>query len=115
MTRKLTCIICPRGCSLKVETDGDGKFLSVTGNICKRGEKYAQDECNAPMRTLTTTVLCSDGSVLPVRSEESIPKGKLFEAMETVNSVTVSLPVSVGDIVIEDFYGTRLIATANKK
>ncbi len=114
MTRDLTCIICPRGCALKAELDENGKYVSVSGNICKRGEKYAFDECNFPMRTLTTTVICSDGSVLPVRSEASIPKDKLFEAMEIVNSITASLPVSVGDVVIEDFYGTRLIATAKK-
>ncbi len=114
MTRELTCIICPRGCALKVELDENGKFISVSGNICKRGEKYAIDECNSPMRTLTTTVICSNGSPLPVRSESSIPKEKLFEAMERVNSVTASLPVSVGDVIIEDFYGTKLIATANK-
>ncbi len=114
MKRELTCIICPRGCALTVELDGNGKFLSVSGNICRRGEKYAFDECNAPMRTLTTTVLCSDGSVLPVRSESAIPKDKLFEAMALVNRTVASLPVAVGDIIIDDFYGTRLIATANK-
>jgi len=114
MNRELTCIICPRGCSLKVQLDENGKFSSVTGNLCKRGEKYAFDECNSPMRTLTTTILCSDGSVLPVRSQTSIPKEKLFEAMERVNSTVATLPVSVGDVLIEDFYGTKLIATANK-
>lgn len=114
MNRELTCIICPRGCSLKVCLDENGKFSSVEGNLCRRGEKYAFDECNSPMRTLTTTILCSDGSVLPVRSQTSIPKEKLFHAMERVNSTVASLPVSVGDVLIEDFYGTKLIATANK-
>ncbi len=115
MTRELTCIICPRGCSLKAELDKSGKFLSVSGNICKRGEKYAFDECTSPMRTLTTTVLCSDGNVLPVRSLTSIPKEKLFEAMELVNKTIAQTPISVGDIIIDDFYGTKLIATANSK
>ncbi len=115
MTRELTCIICPRGCALRVELDESGKYLSTSGNLCKRGERYAIDECTSPMRTITTTVLCSDGSVLPVRSQSSIPKDKLFEAMEKVNGITVSLPVSVGDVVIDDFYGTKLIATANRK
>ena len=112
MTRELTCIICPRGCSLRVELDEDGKFVSVTGNVCRRGAQYAFNECNSPMRTLTSTVRCSDGSVLPVRT--AIPKDKLFEAMEKVNATIASLPVSVGDTIIDGFYGTRLIATANK-
>ena len=115
MTRELTCIICPRGCSLHVELDEDGKFVSVTGNVCRRGAQYAFDECNSPMRTLTSTVRCSDGSVLPVRTESPIPTDKLFEAMEKVKSTVAPLLVSVGDTVIDDFYGTKLIATANKE
>ncbi len=115
MTRELTCIICPRGCALRIELDESGKYLSTSGNLCKRGAGYAHDECTSPKRTLTTTVRCSDGSVLPVRSEGGIPKEKLFVAMERINKTTVSLPVSVGDVIIDDFYGTRLMATANKR
>ena len=115
MIKELTCIICPRGCSMKIELGEDKKsILSIEGNLCPRGKKYAEDECTNPMRTLTTTAKCSDGSVVAVRSEGAIPKDKLFEAMKKVNSITVTLPVRVGDIVIEDFYDTKLIATANK-
>ena len=114
MTRELTCIICPRGCAMKIQLDESGKFISVSGNLCPRGKKYAENECTNPMRTLTTTAKCSDGSVVAVRSEGAIPKDKLFEAMECVNSIKVALPVSVGDVLIEDFFGTKLIATANK-
>lgn len=32
MTRDMTCIICPRGCALKVEINGDN--ITVTGNSC---------------------------------------------------------------------------------
>ena len=115
MTRDLTCIICPRGCGMKIELGEDGKIISVSGNLCPRGKKYAEDECTNPMRTLTTTAKCSDGSVVAVRSKGAIPKDKLFEAMAQVNSTVVSLPVSVGDVIIDDFYGTKLIATANKR
>lgn len=99
---------------MKIELDGEGRLVSVEGNICPRGKKYAQNECENPMRTLTSTVRCSDGGVVAVRSENAIEKSKLFEAMALVNKTCVSLPVHVGDVVIEDFFGTRLIATANK-
>lgn len=115
MTRELTCIICPRGCSMKIELDENKNIISLSGNLCPRGKKYAENECTNPMRTLTTTAICSDGSPVAVRSEGAIPKDKLFEAMKRVNSIKVTLPVSVGDILIDDFYGTKLIATANKK
>ena len=38
---ELTCISCPLGCPLKVETDGGGQVVSVTGNTCKRGRPTA--------------------------------------------------------------------------
>lgn len=114
MTRELTCIICPRGCTLRVDLWADG-IISISGNLCPRGKKYAEDECTNPMRILTSTVKCSDGSVVAVRSENAIPKSKLFEAMKIVNSTTATLPICIGDVIIGDFFGTRLIATANKK
>lgn len=36
---ELTCIVCPRGCTLRIE-ERDGRF-TVTGNACKRGEQFA--------------------------------------------------------------------------
>ena len=61
--RELTCISCPLGCPLKVETDENGAVLQVTGNTCKRGEVYGKKEVTAPERTVTSTVAV-------VRSEE---------------------------------------------
>ena len=46
--RELTCISCPLGCPLKVETDENGAVLQVTGNTCKRGEVYGKKEVTAP-------------------------------------------------------------------
>ena len=46
--RELTCISCPLGCPLKVETDENGAVLQVTGNTCKRGEIYGKKEVTAP-------------------------------------------------------------------
>ena len=54
--RELTCISCPLGCPLKVETDENGAVLQVTGNTCKRGEIYGKKEVTAPERTVTSTV-----------------------------------------------------------
>ncbi|MBR4723815.1 MAG: DUF1667 domain-containing protein, partial [Clostridia bacterium] len=62
MKRNLTCIVCPMGCSIDVEFE-NGEVLSVTGNTCKRGAEYAKNECISPVRTITSTVKCADGSV----------------------------------------------------
>ncbi|MBO4976922.1 MAG: DUF1667 domain-containing protein [Lachnospiraceae bacterium] len=112
MTRELTCIICPRGCGLKVEIE-DGKVLSVTGNSCPRGVKYAEDECCNPMRTITSTVRCEDGRVISVKTDRPIPKAKMFECMKMINSATAHLPIHIGDVIIEDVFGSNVVATEN--
>lgn len=112
MTRELTCIICPRGCGLKVEIE-DGKVLSVTGNSCPRGVKYAEDECCNPMRTITSTVRCEDGRVISVKTDRPIPKAKMFECMKMINSATAHLPIAIGDVIIEDVFGSNVVATEN--
>ena len=44
MTRELTCIVCPLGCQLNVQLE-DKRVISVSGNGCKRGKEYAENEC----------------------------------------------------------------------
>ena len=112
--RELTCIVCPRGCQLVVELEGKN-VLSVSGNICKRGAVYAENECVNPMRTVTTTAKTNDGGVVAVKTETTIPKEKMFECMELINSVTVKLPAKVGDVIIEDAFGSPVVVTENKE
>ena len=112
MTRELTCIICPRGCSLKVELE-DKKILSITGNGCPRGLKYAEDECCNPKRTVTSTVRCEDGRVLAVKTDRGIPKEHVFDCMKQINSAVAHLPISIGDVIIEGVFGANVVATEN--
>jgi CxxC motif-containing protein len=114
MERNLTCIVCPLGCSLKVELDGKN-VVSVSGNTCKRGEVYAHNECTNPQRTVTTTVKCSDGSVIPVKTDTTIPKEKMEECVKIINTTVADLPISVGDVIIKDVFGANIVATANRK
>ena len=111
--RELTCIVCPMGCSLTVTISESGEVLSVAGQTCKRGEEYGKNECLHPVRTLTTTAKTAAGRPIPVKTASPIPKEKLFEAMELVNRLEVSLPVCIGDVLMEDLFGAKLVATAN--
>ena len=112
--KELTCIVCPMGCTLRVTMDG-GKFVSVTGNSCPRGAKYAETEMTAPRRVLTSTVRVSGGHLplCPVRTKGDIPKEKLFDAMKAVNALRIEAPVSIGEVLIEDICctGVPLVAT----
>lgn len=114
MERELTCIVCPRGCQMKVVLEGDA-VLSVEGNACPRGKTYAVAECTNPQRTVTSTVLCDNGSVLPVKTEGTIAKADMEECMRLINAAVARLPVSIGDVILSDVCGTRVIATANKR
>ena len=108
----MTCIVCPVGCRLTVETDDDGKVASVSGNTCIRGKKYAISEFTNPVRTLTSSVRISGGKdvYLPVRTAQPIPKGMLFDAMKEIHKIKVAAPVKVGDVISENIAGSKLVA-----
>ena len=112
MTREMICIICPRGCALKAEIQ-NGNFIGVTGNGCPRGAKYAEDECVNPQRTVTSTMRCTDGRVVSVKTNRPIPKDKVFECMKMIDSKKVCLPIHIGDVIIEDVFGSDVVATSN--
>ena len=39
--KELNCIVCPKGCHLKVDENNDYK---VSGNACERGAEYGKNE-----------------------------------------------------------------------
>ncbi len=112
MKRNLTCIVCPMGCDVEVEYE-NGKVLSVVGNTCPRGKSYAESEVTNPVRTVTTTVKSAEGKIIPVKTSAPIPKEKMFEAMNIINNAKPHLPISGGDVIIEDIFGAKLVATQN--
>lgn len=115
-TTELTCIVCPVGCTLRVVQNEEGEVVDLSGNTCPRGEAYGKDEVLHPVRTLTTTVRVRGGErLLPVKTDRPIPKEKLFEAMEKVNalSLTIDAPVKIGDVLLPDLFGARLVAAAD--
>ena len=115
MTRELICIVCPKGCPMKVELKGK-EILSVEGFTCPRGKKYAIDECTHPMRTVTTTARTDRGGVIAVKTDKTIPKEKMFELMKEINRATVKLPARIGDVVLQNVVGTdaNVVVTANQ-
>ncbi len=113
---ELTCIGCPLGCALKVETDANGQVVSVSGNTCKRGEDYGRKEVTSPERTVTSTVSVIGGAepVVPVRTRKDVPKAKIFSCMEEIRKASIKAPVSIGDVVVPDVAGTGVDVIATK-
>ncbi len=114
-TREMTCIICPMGCALRVTRDGD--TITVTGNTCKRGEKYGIQEMTMPMRTVTTSVTCRGGDrpLVSVKTKDQVPKEKIAEVLEACREASVQAPVRVGDVILADAAGagSDVVATCN--
>ena len=113
--KELTCIGCPRGCTLKIERDGDS--WSVTGNTCPRGDAYARKEVTAPTRIVTSTVRVTGGTLAMVscKTRSDIPKGKIFDVVRALKDVEVPAPITIGQVLAENVAGTGvdIIATKN--
>ena len=113
MIRELTCIGCPMGCSLTVEVEGN-TAVSVSGNTCGIGKKYAEQEISAPKRMVTTTALTEDGRPVPVKTLEAIPKDKIFEVVRAIKAAKATLPAATGDILIADVCSTGVPVVITK-
>ena len=100
--KEFTCIICPRGCHLKVDDE-----MNVTGNVCPRGKMYAISELTNPVRSITSSVRVNnrDDLLVSVKTSGPVPKGKIFDVMEEINSLSVSAPTRIGDVVKKDILG----------
>ncbi len=113
--RVITCINCPMGCRMTVSLNDAGEVVSVTGNTCKRGEKYAHQEVTAPVRMVTAVVPVA-GSVCPlsVKTREPIPKGKIFDCMAALRELKLNAPIRAGETVLPDVCGTGIDVIATR-
>ena len=49
------------------------------------------------------------------KTENPIPKDKIFETMEIIRKTTVNAPVAIGDVLCDNVFGTKVIATKEIK
>ena len=111
MKREITCIVCPRGC--RMTADIQAERITVTGHSCSRGEKHAVAEILHPVRSLTSIVRVSNrrDTMVSVKSEAPVPKEEMFAIMERIHATAVEAPVHIGDVILDDVCGTRIVAT----
>ena len=116
MKRIFTCIVCPNGCEIEAEYEG-AQVLSVTGNLCPKGETYVTQELIDPRRTIATSVRVTGGAMplASVRLTAAIPKDRIFDVMAEINRITLTAPVKIGDVVIKNVLGlgSDVILTKN--
>ena len=114
-TKVMNCIMCPIGCEMTVTLE-NGKFVSVTGNSCPRGARYAETEVTNPRRMLTTTVRIKGGllPLLPVVSADVLPKGKIAACVAYLRNVLVEAPIKAGDVIVPDILGMDVDIVASR-
>ena len=110
--KELICIVCPKGCHLKVDEEKD---YAVTGNGCPRGAEYGKIELTHPTRVVTSTVRCAGGRYprCPVKTDRPVPKERIFDVMRALDGVELATPVQVGQVVLTDVChtGANVVAT----
>ena len=111
MKRQLTCILCPRGCALTADIQGEA--VTVTGNSCPKGSDYAVNECLHPVRTVTATLRISNryDTMVSVKTETPVPKEEMLAVMHKLRQMQVEAPVCVGDVLPETICGSRILIT----
>ena len=116
MKQELTCICCPMGCTITAEVENDA-ILSVSGYGCKRGEKYARQECVSPVRVVTASVAVRGGTLAraSVKTSAPVDKALVMRAMDEIHGLSVCAPVRIGDVLLRDIAGSGadLLATRN--
>jgi CxxC motif-containing protein len=107
MPEEVTCIMCPLGCSVEVQIDGQEVSVKK-GCRCKEGMKFVKMEAIFPGRILTTTMRTdsSDFPLLPVRSNKEISKEKLLDCVRKISQQNISIPVVLGQTVVENILGS---------
>jgi len=111
---ELTCIVCPIGCRMSVNRVAGGG-IEVSGNRCKRGAAYANEEFRDPRRVVTGTCAIS-GAVsarLPVRSSQGVPIDDLAPFLKAMYDLRLNAPVNRGAVIAKDLgsTGIDLVAT----
>ena len=52
-----------------------------------------------------------EDTMLSVKTETPVPKKKMMDVMALLRSMTVTAPISIGEVIVADILGTKIIAT----
>lgn len=112
MQKEYTCIMCPKGCSLVLETTD----LSVTGNSCPKGAEYAVSEYTHPKRVVTSTVRTNSKEIgrVPVKTSEPILVELIDGLLDTLYQMQLDCPIKCGDVIISNYQNTNVDVIATR-
>ena len=123
MKKVITCIVCPIGCDISVDyqkTHLNGiKVIEVEGNVCAKGKEFVIKEMENPERTITSSIKIENGELplISVRTSKPVPKSKIFEIINIINTIIVKAPIRCNDVIVENILdlGVNIISTRSVK
>lgn len=110
--KELVCIVCPRGCLLRVDDD-----LNVTGAFCPRGKQYAIREITNPVRDIASSIRVNNRpfTLASVKTSKPVPKDKIFDVMDEIAKLSVDAPTTIGQVVKQNVLGLSIDIIVTKK
>lgn len=107
MLKEFACIVCPNGCDIEVTLDDGGSITSITGAGCQGGMNYVKQELTDPRRTISSSVPVIGGELplVSVRLTKPVPKNRIFDVMAEIRKISLTAPVSSGDVIIHNVLG----------
>ena len=112
MEKEFICIVCPKGCRIKVDNEGN-----ISGYTCLRGLNYVKEELTCPKRMLTSTVKVSNrkDTYVSVKTSSSIPKNLLLKVMEELKKASVEAPVKMHQVLLKNIFDINVDIIATKE
>lgn len=112
MEKEFICIVCPKGCRIKVDNEGN-----ISGYTCLRGLNYVKEELTCPKRMLTSTVKVSNrkDTYVSVKTSSSIPKDLLLKVMEELKKASVVAPIKMHQVLLKNIFDTNVDIIATKE
>ena len=113
--QEITCIICPIGCKITVQSDGTSAKI-ITGHRCKEGIHYATTEALDPRRMLTSSILVHNGQwpLVGVKTSKPVPKKNILKVLQEIKKISVEAPVKRGDILLTNTANINIDIIATK-
>ena len=107
--KEITCIVCPIGCKILVEIDGE-QIKNIYENKCKQGIDYVKSEALDPRRMLTTSVLVNGGKwpLVSVKSSHPVSKEKLFQVLKEIKKTKIKAPIKSGQKILKNVANTGI-------
>ena len=118
ITKELICVVCPNGCNITASYAEEPRaLLKIEGQRCSRGESWAKQEMENPLRTFSSSVTVHNGDFLEasVRVTKPVPLTKIFDVMVEIRKIKAEAPLRIGDILLRNPAGTDtdVIVTRN--